>query len=420
MASPIFISRPPPGFTILSVIRGFQLTLLGSYRALLNPDLVKYGFYRKAWMALIASIIIQLLLWAPLFILRYVLYTVEFIFRVKQSGTIDTIVDFLLFLQNNVLNIGPLMISLTRYFRPDVDELFYLSLKWVDKVYKAKHPDSEREYYCALMQYKIGSGSNPALNRPPSSSLGAIVLPIFNKIRPIAASNSKTNKLSDFMVRYLERTALTLTVYFLAQIPFFGKIVLPATSFFSLNKVVGTSSALGIAAFGLVVPKRYMVIFISSFWGSRSLVRELLGPYFNRLPFSSSTRSKWYSNREGVLFGFGCGFYLLLRIPFVGVLIYGFAQASAAYLITKITDPPPLQKRDVLSWTENQAIWTAEDKKIGEIIANDGFSDASMIGSFPSSSPSSSPSPISSTTPTSRPATPLTPARPTIETEGPL
>jgi hypothetical protein len=31
----------------------------------------------------------------------------------------------------------------------------------------------------------------------------------------------------------------------------------------------------------------------------------------------------------------------LLRIPLLGVLIYGIAEASTAYLITKITDPPP-------------------------------------------------------------------------------
>ena len=35
------------------------------------------------------------------------------------------------------------------------------------------------------------------------------------------------------------------------------------------------------------------------------------------------------------------GFYIFLKIPLLGVLIYGIAEASTAYLITKITDPPP-------------------------------------------------------------------------------
>lgn len=41
------------------------------------------------------------------------------------------------------------------------------------------------------------------------------------------------------------------------------------------------------------------------------------------------------------MFGFGVGFYIFQRIPLLGVLIYGIAEASTAYLITKITDPPP-------------------------------------------------------------------------------
>jgi len=40
-------------------------------------------------------------------------------------------------------------------------------------------------------------------------------------------------------------------------------------------------------------------------------------------------------------------FYFLLRVPFVGVLMYGIAEASTAYLITKITEPPPDPKRQV-------------------------------------------------------------------------
>lgn len=42
-----------------------------------------------------------------------------------------------------------------------------------------------------------------------------------------------------------------------------------------------------------------------------------------------------------MLFGFGLGFYVFVKIPLVGVLIYGLAEASTAYLITKVTEPPP-------------------------------------------------------------------------------
>ena len=66
-----------------------------------------------------------------------------------------------------------------------------------------------------------------------------------------------------------------------------------------------------------------------------------LEPYFSRIRFSSEQRRRWFHDREGVLFGFGVGFYIFLKIPLLGVLIYGIAEASTAYLITKITDPPP-------------------------------------------------------------------------------
>ena len=42
-----------------------------------------------------------------------------------------------------------------------------------------------------------------------------------------------------------------------------------------------------------------------------------------------------------MLFGFALTFTLIVKIPLVGVFAYGIAEASTAYLITKITDPPP-------------------------------------------------------------------------------
>ena len=65
----------------------------------------------------------------------------------------------------------------------------------------------------------------------------------------------------------------------------------------------------------------------------------------------------WFRDREGLLFGFGVGFYLFLRIPLLGVLIYGIAEASTAYLITKITDPPPPPAMSQ-QYMESQIRWT--------------------------------------------------------------
>jgi len=49
-------------------------------------------------------------------------------------------------------------------------------------------------------------------------------------------------------------------------------------------------------------------------------------------------------------------FYMLLQLPLVGVLVYGVAEASTAYLITKVTDPPPLPEEKT-QYAQNQAHW---------------------------------------------------------------
>jgi hypothetical protein len=56
--------------------------------------------------------------------------------------------------------------------------------------------------------------------------------------------------------------------------------------------------------------------------------------------YNKEQKKLWFKDRAGVLFGFGLGFYIFVKIPLVGVLIYGLAEASTAYLITKITEPP--------------------------------------------------------------------------------
>ena len=51
------------------------------------------------------------------------------------------------------------------------------------------------------------------------------------------------------------------------------------------------------------------------------------------------------------------GFYVFLKIPLLGVLIYGIAEASTAFLITKVTDPPPPPAYSE-KFAESQVRWT--------------------------------------------------------------
>jgi len=82
-----------------------------------------------------------------------------------------------------------------------------------------------------------------------------------------------------------------------------------------------------------------------------------LEPYFARIRFTKEQKRRWFRDREGLLFGFGVGFYIFLKIPLLGVLIYGIAEASTAYLITKVTDPPPPPAHSE-KFAESQTRWT--------------------------------------------------------------
>jgi hypothetical protein len=209
------------------------------------------------------------------------------------------------------------------------------SLRWVDTTYSEKHKNEDPSklrpmYYPTLRQYSVKDGSTH--------------------------SSSTAEALSMFLMRFAKRGAISLVVFAASYIPYIGRLVLPAASFYTFNRAVGLGPAAIIFGTGIVLPRRYLVIFLQSYFASRSLMRELLEPYFSRIHFTKDQKRKWFRSREGLLFGFGIGFYALLRVPLLGVLIYGIAEASTAYLITKITDPPPPPSQSA-GFTESQQEW---------------------------------------------------------------
>lgn len=194
------------------------------------------------------------------------------------------------------------------------------SLQWVDITYVQKHkgesPDSLRDmYYPNLRQYSKKDGSTHTTSTAEATTM--------------------------FLWRFARKGLISLAIFALSYLPIVGRFVLPAASFYTFNKAVGLGPASVIFGTGIFLPRRYLIIFLQTYFASRSLMRELLEPYFARIHFTKQEKKVWFHSREGLLFGFGIGFYTLLRVPLLGVLIYGIAEASTAYLITKITDPPP-------------------------------------------------------------------------------
>jgi hypothetical protein len=211
------------------------------------------------------------------------------------------------------------------------------SLRWVDYTYAEKHKSDDRRtlramYYPNLRLYR--SYGDAGAGAGGGSGGGGDSKPHASKKDPLGLPLA-------FLQRFGRRAAISLVVYLLSFVPVVGRFVLPAASFWAFNKAVGPLPALAIFGAGIFLPRRFLVVFLQSYFSSRSLMRELLEPYFSRIRFTKEQKRRWFRDREGLLFGFAVGFYLLLRVPFLGVLAYGVAEAATAYLITKITDPPP-------------------------------------------------------------------------------
>lgn len=72
------------------------------------------------------------------------------------------------------------------------------------------------------------------------------------------------------------KAGISLAVLALSYLPYVGKFVLPAASFYTFNKAVGPQPAVAIFAGSLLLPRRYLVSFLQAYFSSRTLMRELV------------------------------------------------------------------------------------------------------------------------------------------------
>lgn len=338
MASPIFISNPPPGFSIIAIVRGFQLAFLGAYRSLQNPKLFKTEYYRQAGLAIVVSVLLQVVVWSPIVLLRIVAKFVGLF--VKLDG-VNAFATTLRNLQFDVLNISVFVVAASRFFTNDLDHLFLASLEFIDSVYLKKHPDrTSHQYHSNLVALSDGE-------KPTGFSLNLI-----------HAKYASSGEFAGFVQHHIHNGMKNLAVFVLSKVPVVGTIVIGMISFLALNDKMGTVKALAVFAALQVLPKHYAMLFLSTYWGSRNMVRDLLLPYFSRVKFTTLEKHQWLKSRGGILFGFGlCYFSLIKKFPWIGLLIFGFAESSVAYLITKVSDPPPNQVSQLMHWNASQIVW---------------------------------------------------------------
>ncbi|CDM32077.1 unnamed protein product [Penicillium roqueforti FM164] len=295
-----------------AVIRGFQLTIVGTI-----------------------GIVIQLIIQIPILSVKFSIYLVSWVINLEQAVWDEKLLSGLEFMSKSVLQVPFLLMTLMRYVTPTLDEIFMQSIQWVDTTYIQKHKSEDPRhlrslYYPNLVQYSAKGGSSVS--------------------RPIAKA------LKSFFNRYAKKIGIMLGVYLLSMVAIIGRFVMPAASFYTLRSHIGSTPAAVIFGIGLILPKHYIVTFLHTYFASRSLMRELLEPYFWRIKFTPDQKRRWFSDREGVLFGFAFAFTVALRIPYIGVLMYGVAEASTAYLVTKITDPPP-PPAESTGFAESQITW---------------------------------------------------------------
>lgn len=246
------------------------------------------------------------------------------------------------------------------------------SLRWVDQTYVQKHKSDDPTnlramYYPNLDRY--GTRESHGEKKQTKEALKKAI--------------------SRYVIKYGRKGAISLTVLALSYLPKVGRFVLPAASFYTFQGSVGAQPALVIFGTSLLLPRRYLVTFLQTYFSSRTLMRELvsiprfyfsirstdtrqLEPYFCRVRYSSEERKIWFKDRAGVLFGFSLAFFAFVKIPLVGVLIYGLAEASTAYLITKITEPPlPPEEADEfrkesLHWKNKQVFLSLPWQKLDQ------------------------------------------------------
>lgn len=129
------------------------------------------------------------------------------------------------------------------------------SLQWVDQTYYAKHksedPKTLRATYFAELRMYSAHGDTSKHRAPMDAALA-------------------------FLLRFGRRAGISLAIYALSYLPVVGRFVIPAASFYTFNNAVGPIPATVIFGSGIFLPRRYLIVFLQSYFSSRSLMRELV------------------------------------------------------------------------------------------------------------------------------------------------
>lgn len=322
MASILNSSKFLPSYSIRNILWGFQLAILGTYYSLRNPKLFIQRYYVEACRSIFFARYLHFFARSPSVMIKILEVCIGVFLVLVGIFNLECIANdfqFSLFLSGRV-------VSVSQNFTKDLNVLFFASLEWVDSNYLVKHPeDTLHQYYC--------------------------------KLEALSTDRITAGKSALFFKQHIITALLIMILSCFPYLHLVGSIVLALIIFLGLRSRIGTVRSCVISSVLLLLPIELMMTLLMLYCGIRNLVHDLLLPYFSRVKFSKMDKDQWIKSREGLLLGFGMGYYFaIFKFPWVGLLIYGLAESSMAYMIRKISEPPPDQMQ-LVRWTVDQLVW---------------------------------------------------------------
>ncbi|KAG0357656.1 hypothetical protein BC939DRAFT_458470 [Gamsiella multidivaricata] len=319
-------------------IKGARLAIEGCFIALTNPDFKNGRLYKTLFrlllFTLVAHLVTQVLFFLPMAaigsLLRVFSYAADADTSDSQRG-LEVFSNKAHELMSSVPLLGLLFM---RYLYPQpLDDIFVDSLMYSDHLLLQEHEHAKQE-----------QARNPTAVDSTSPSI--YVMDHRGPFTPALLAYPLKVQQWQEMWRYMRRTwrrlKWALLFLVLSWVPVLGRFAFPIASFLSTIQAIGSKPlAVVFALASFMLPRSVSVYLLKGFFGCRALTRELLDPYFIRIGMSHYQKRKWFNYRKSVLLGFGVVFYIGCSIPIIGVAVYGLAQASSAFVLQSLADPPP-------------------------------------------------------------------------------
>ncbi|KAF9198139.1 hypothetical protein BGZ49_001139 [Haplosporangium sp. Z 27] len=320
------------------VVKGVRLALQGCYVALRNPDFKHGNLYktliRLLMFTLVAHLVTQILFFLPMAVMGSLLRLVSFSIDADTTESQRGLENFSNKVHELTSSIPFIGLLFMRYFYPQpLDDIFIDALSYSDHLLIQEHE-------IALAEQE----RNPAGVDPNIPSI--YVMDHRGPFTPALLAYPYHVRRWKDVWRYIRKTwsrmKWGLLFLVLSWVPVIGRFAFPVASFLSTVQSIGSKPlaiVFGVASF--MLPRSVSIYLLKGFFGCRALTRELLDPYFIRVGMSHYQKRKWFNYRKSVLLGFGVVFYIGCSFPLIGVAIFGLAQASAAYVLQSLADPPP-------------------------------------------------------------------------------